>query len=30
MNNIFNQTGGYNICDETNPEYLLPKIKKIL
>ena len=30
FNNLINQTGGYNICDETNPEYMLPKITKIL
>ncbi len=30
ISNILNQTGGYNICDETDPEFMLPKIRKIL
>lgn len=30
IDKIINQTGGYNICDESNPEYMLPKIIKIL
>ena len=27
---MFKQFGGFNICDETNNEYMLPKIKEIL
>jgi hypothetical protein len=27
---MLQQLGGFNICDETNEDYILPKIKKIL